>query len=288
MMLSLSSSKTGTERKRPAATSARICRPTVISSCLRGLGSVRLTRSVSPMPRREELLEGHARLDDAVGRHARPRSRPGAAARRARAAAKRRLASITLRGCGVLQADHVAVEAQIVEQRAVLAAPTPPWRPTSSSGWRALISGSTLPQLTPTRMAQSLLARHLGQEAHLLAHRLLALVVVQVAGVVADLVHVRAPRARPGGSSPAGRRPGWPWSGAGSRPAHRRPRRCRRPRAPRPAPAARIASACSTVASMSWVRVAHMLCTTTGAPPPMVTVPTFTARVGLRGRIDRS
>ena len=26
---------------------------------------------------------------------------------------------------------------------------------TSSSGWRALVSGSTLPQLTPTRIAQS-------------------------------------------------------------------------------------------------------------------------------------
>ncbi len=45
-------------------------------------------------------------------------------------------------------------------------------------------------------------------------------------------------------------------------------------------PAWRIASACSTVASTSWVRVAHMLCTATGWPSPMVTVPTLTARVG--------
>ena len=50
-MLSLSSSNTGTERKRPEAMSFRIWRPTVTSSCLRGFGSVRLTRSVSPMPR---------------------------------------------------------------------------------------------------------------------------------------------------------------------------------------------------------------------------------------------
>ena len=71
MMLSLSSSKTGTERKRPAAMSSRICRPTVISSCLRGFGQGEAHAQGVADAAREELLEGHARLDDALGRDAR-------------------------------------------------------------------------------------------------------------------------------------------------------------------------------------------------------------------------
>src|SRR5207247_8728322 len=49
----------------------------------------------------------------------------------------------------------------------------------------------------------------------------------------------------------------------------------------RDAPAFRIASACSTVASMSWVRVAHMLWMATGWPAPRLTVPILTERVVL-------
>src|SRR5438132_9196179 len=45
-------------------------------------------------------------------------------------------------------------------------------------------------------------------------------------------------------------------------------------------PACRIASACSTVASMSCVRVAHILWTAMGWAPPMKALPTRTARVG--------
>ncbi len=49
-----------------------------------------------------------------------------------------------------------------------------------------------------------------------------------------------------------------------------------------PAPAAAKCSTWATVASTSAVFVAHMLCTTIGWPPPMVTEPTRTGRVGLR------
>ena len=97
MMLSLSSSKTGTERKRPAATSARIWRPTVTSSCLRGLGRVRLTRKVSPMPRERSCSKAMRVLITPSGgmpASVTPRWR-GTSGRRA---AKRTLASMTLRG----------------------------------------------------------------------------------------------------------------------------------------------------------------------------------------------
>ncbi len=46
------------------------------------------------------------------------------------------------------------------------------------------------------------------------------------------------------------------------------------------APALRSDSACSTVASMSWVLVAHMLCTAIGESPPIEMVLTRTFRVG--------
>ena len=49
-----------------------------------------------------------------------------------------------------------------------------------------------------------------------------------------------------------------------------------------PAPAAANWSTWATVASTSAVFVAHMLCTTIGLPPPMMTEPTFTGRVGFR------
>ncbi len=102
MMLSLSSSKTGTERKRPAATSARICSPTVISSCLRGLGRVRLTRRVSPMPRERSCSKATRVLMTPSG--GMPASvTPRWSGTSGRASAKRRLASMTLRGCESLR-----------------------------------------------------------------------------------------------------------------------------------------------------------------------------------------
>ena len=55
----------------------------------------------------------------------------------------------------------------------------------------AAISGSTEPQFTPTRSAKSLLRRGLGDERDLVTHGLRLLVVVEVAGVVANLVDVR-------------------------------------------------------------------------------------------------
>ena len=103
MMLSLSSSNTGTERKRPAAMSARICRPDRDLLVLARVGQGEADAQGVADAAREELLEGHARLDDRPPAGCRPRSRPGAAARRGAAAAKRVLASMTLRGCESLR-----------------------------------------------------------------------------------------------------------------------------------------------------------------------------------------
>ena len=93
----------------------------------------------------------------------------------------------------------------------------------SSSGWRALSLGVDAAAVDADADRAVVLAGDVGQEADLLRDRLLLLVVVEVAGVVADLVHVGRHRARPGGSSPAGRPRGWRGSGGGSRPAPRRP-----------------------------------------------------------------
>ena len=53
-------------------------------------------------------------------------------------------------------------------------------------------------------------------------------------------------------------------------------------------PDARIAFTSATVASISCVCVAVMLCTAIGWPPPMVTEPMRTVRVGLRFRFTFS
>ena len=97
MMLRVSSSKTGTERKRPPAMSARIWSPTVTSSCLRGLGRVRLTRIVSPIPRETSCSKATRVLmtpSGGIPASVTPRWRGTSG----RAAAKRRFASMTLRG----------------------------------------------------------------------------------------------------------------------------------------------------------------------------------------------
>ncbi len=44
---------------------------------------------------------------------------------------------------------------------------------------------------------------------------------------------------------------------------------------------------CATVAATSCVGVVHMLCTTTGAPPPMTSDPTRTARLARRAKAKR-
>ena len=157
----------------------------------------------------------------------------------------------------------------------------------SSSGWRALISGSTLPQFTPTRMAQSCSRATSARNRTFSAHRLLLLVVVEVAGVVADLVHVgRHLRGQPVVLLQVHDQVG-AWSAGGSRPAPPRPWRCPRPPGRGRRPASRMASACSTVASTSWVRVAHMLCTATGWAAPRVTAPTRTAAGGVPVDVHR-
>jgi hypothetical protein len=52
----------------------------------------------------------------------------------------------------------------------------------------------------------------------------------------------------------------------------------------------RMASACSTVASMSWVRVAHMLWTATACSEPSTTEPirTVARRISLHAAFHRS
>ena len=70
MMLSRSSSKTGTERKRPAATSARICEADRHLLVLARVGQRQADAQRVADAAREQLLEGHARLEDALRRDA--------------------------------------------------------------------------------------------------------------------------------------------------------------------------------------------------------------------------
>ena len=188
MMLSLSSSKTGTERKRPAAMSARICRPTAISSCLRGLGRVRLTRSVSPMPRERSCSKATRVLTIPSG--GMPASvTPRCSGTSGRGGGEARVRLDHLARVRVLEADHVAREAQVVEEAQCSSADST-MAATSSSGVARLRLGVHAAAVDAHAEGAVVLARDLRQEAHLLAHRLVLLVVVEVARVVADLVHV--------------------------------------------------------------------------------------------------
>ena len=92
-----------------------------------------------------------------------------------------------------------------------------------------------------------------------------------------------APHRPPADSSPANRPRDLHRCVAVFRPAPRNRAAYRRRFAPRPLPASANWLTCSTVASTLLVFVAHMLCTTIGHPPPIVTEPTLTGRVGLRG-----
>ena len=95
MMFSPESS--GTERKRPAATSARMRRPTRTSSCLRSLGSVSETRSVSPMPRASSFSKAIRVLISPIGGS--PASvTPRCSGTSGRSRAKRSFASTTFAG----------------------------------------------------------------------------------------------------------------------------------------------------------------------------------------------
>ena len=112
------------EQPAPSGSGRRRCRPgsagrRSISSCLRGLGRVRHTRIVSPIPRESSCSKAMRVLMMPSG--GMPASvTPRCSGTSGRASAKRRLASITFRGIGVLQADDVAVEAELVQQAAVL------------------------------------------------------------------------------------------------------------------------------------------------------------------------
>ena len=61
----------------------------------------------------------------------------------------------------------------------------------SAGSYFSFLAGSTLPQFTPMRMAQSCSRRRVDDEFHFVLPRLFALVVIQMARVVADFVDVR-------------------------------------------------------------------------------------------------
>ena len=91
-------SKRGTERKRPLAMSSRISLADgdLVAFVLEGQRERDADRVADAAG--DELLEGDARLDDAVRRHARPPVTPRCSGTSGRAAAKRMFASMTLFG----------------------------------------------------------------------------------------------------------------------------------------------------------------------------------------------
>ena len=145
---------------------------------------------------REELLEGHPCLDYAFRRDA----RFGDAQMQRHVRAKGGEAGIPLDDLArmrVLEADHVAIEADLVEQGAVLQRGLHHGRDVVL-GMPGLELGVHAPAVDADADRAVVLARDLGQEADLLADRLLTLVVVEMAGVVPHLVDVR----RDGGGQP--------------------------------------------------------------------------------------
>ena len=87
----------GTERKRPASTSARIARPTSISMPLSSNGTVSETRSVSPMPRARSCSKAMRVLITPSG--GKPASvTPRCSGTSGRSSAKRTFVSTTWRG----------------------------------------------------------------------------------------------------------------------------------------------------------------------------------------------
>ena len=119
MMLSVSRPKSTTLRTRPAAMSARICRPAAISSRLRALGTVSETRIVSPMPRLMSCSKAMRVLMIAVGRqaglgHAQVQRHVGPLLGEAA------IDLDHLGRIGILQRHAVAREAERIEQLAML------------------------------------------------------------------------------------------------------------------------------------------------------------------------
>ena len=162
---------------------------------------------------------------------------------------------------GVLQRHAVAREAEPV--RAARSAPghcRASGRSSRPAANCSRLAGSTEPQFTPTRIAQSCSPADVDQKADLVLPGPLALVVVEVARVVADLVDAAGPPRPPGGSSPADRPTGWPGPAADLGQGPRRRRGVDGdPHHARPRPAAR-ASTWATVASTSaGLRGAHAL-----------------------------
>ena len=134
--------------------SSRILRPAAISSGLRAFGTVSDTRIVSPMPRLMSCSKAIRVLMIAVGRqpglgHAQVQRhiRPGLG--------EPAIHLDHLRRIGVLQRHAVPREAQLVEQLAVLQRTFEHRRERIAGSYFSSFAGSTLPQFTPTRIAQS-------------------------------------------------------------------------------------------------------------------------------------
>ena len=141
------------------------------------------------MPCPTSCSKAMAGADHAVRRH--PRLRHAQVQRHVRALrGEAAVALDDLAPVGVLERDHVALEAELVERRAVFerAGHHRPHVVAGVAGGLLGVDGAAV-----DAHAQRAVVRGggLGDEGHLLARRLLALVVVQVAGVVANLVHVR-------------------------------------------------------------------------------------------------
>ncbi len=188
MMFSLSSSKTGTERNRPAAMSARMRPADRDFLVLARVGKGEAHADGVADAAGEQLLEGHARLDDAFRRNA----GLGDAQVQGDVGAQRREAGVGLDDLArvrVLQRHHVAVEAEVVQQAAVLERGFDHGRDVvlGMAGGRDRVDAAAV-DADPQRAVVG--AGDVDQEADLLRDRLLLLVVVEVAGVVAHLVHV--------------------------------------------------------------------------------------------------
>ena len=138
---------------------------------------------------RDQLLEGHARLDHALRRHA----RLGHAEVQRHIGPLRGEATVDLDDLlpvRVLERDDVTLEAEPIEQRAVLGG--------AGHDRRNVVARVALEHPRVDRAAvdahpdRAVVVRGgLGDKGDLVGDALLLLVVVQVAGVVADLVHMR-------------------------------------------------------------------------------------------------
>ena len=119
MMFSPSSNFGGTERKRPAAMSERISRATSISMPLSSNGTVKETRTVSPMPCETSCSNATRVLITPSG--GMPASvTPRCSGTSGRSAGELLVDLNDLFPVGVFERDDVTIESEVIEQPAVL------------------------------------------------------------------------------------------------------------------------------------------------------------------------